>query len=149
MLNLSNPSSQRVVEMSKLLTVLLVLVAGTANAQDIERINPDGMTQPTSYTHVVRWERILFIAGQISTYLEGGERQLTALAEYLQDRQVQPDTGPVRLLDAQCGKGEFFETLFVVDNTEAVIQSVGDSNGGRSFADNHNRYAVGWKKPRR
>ncbi|WP_319521511.1 PAS domain S-box protein [uncultured Desulfosarcina sp.] len=65
------------------------------------------------------------IAGQISTYLEGGERQLTALAEYLQSRQVQPDMAPVRLLDAQCGTGEFFETLFVVDNSETVIQSVG------------------------
>jgi len=65
------------------------------------------------------------IAGQISTYLEGGERQLTALAEYLQDRKDQPDTETVRLLDAQCGNGEFFETLFIIDNTETVIQSVG------------------------
>ncbi|BBO75389.1 hypothetical protein DSCW_28060 [Desulfosarcina widdelii] len=77
------------------------------------------------------------IAGQISTYLEGGERQLTALAEYLQDRQVQPDTGPVRLLDAQCGKGEFFETLFVVDNTEAVIQSVGLPKSRRASREDY------------
>ena len=77
------------------------------------------------------------IAGQISTYLEGGERQLTALAEYLQDRKNQPDTGPVRLLDAQCGNGEFFETLFVVDNTEAVIQSVGLPTSRRASREDY------------
>ena len=57
--------------MNKLLTVLLVFFAACANAQDIERINPSGMTQPTSYTHVVRWDRILFIAGQVSTDGDG------------------------------------------------------------------------------
>ena len=57
--------------MNKLLTLLLVFVAVAASAQEIERINPDGMTQPTSYTHVVRWDRILFIAGQISTDGDG------------------------------------------------------------------------------
>jgi enamine deaminase RidA (YjgF/YER057c/UK114 family) len=57
--------------MNKLLTVLLVIVTATAKAQDIKRINPEGMTQPTSYTHVVRWDRILFIAGQVSTDGDG------------------------------------------------------------------------------
>ena len=50
---------------------LAAFVVTLANAQDIERINPDGMTRPSSYTHVVRWDRILFIAGQVSTDGEG------------------------------------------------------------------------------
>ena len=57
--------------MKRLLTTLWILVAAAANAQDVERINPEGMTQPTSYTHVVRWDRLLFIAGQVSTDGEG------------------------------------------------------------------------------
>jgi enamine deaminase RidA (YjgF/YER057c/UK114 family) len=56
----------------KTLTVcLLALLASIASAQGIERINPDGMTQPTAYTHVVRFDRLLFIAGQVSTDGEG------------------------------------------------------------------------------
>jgi enamine deaminase RidA (YjgF/YER057c/UK114 family) len=50
---------------------LLALLASSASAQDIERINPQGMTQPTAYTHVVRYDRLLFIAGQVSTDGDG------------------------------------------------------------------------------
>lgn len=49
-------------------SLVLSLVAA---AQDIERINPAGMTQPTAYTHVVRHENLLFIAGQVSTDGDG------------------------------------------------------------------------------
>ena len=54
-------------------TVLLLALLITANgaAQEIQRINPEGMTQPTSYTHVVRFDRLLFIAGQVSTDSDG------------------------------------------------------------------------------
>ncbi|WP_419660336.1 two component system sensor histidine kinase [Desulfosarcina variabilis str. Montpellier] len=65
------------------------------------------------------------IAGQISAYLEGGQRQLTALAGYLPRHMVATDTQTVRLLDAQCGNGEFFETLFIADRTDAAIQTIG------------------------
>ena len=65
------------------------------------------------------------VAGQIDTYLKGGERHLTALAEYLRDRQDRSGTDAVRLLDAHCGNGEFFETLFIVDHAGTVIQAVG------------------------
>jgi len=40
-------------------------------AQDIQRINPEGMTQPTAYSHVVRFGDFLFLAGQVSTDAEG------------------------------------------------------------------------------
>ena len=49
-------------------SLVLSLVAA---AQDIERINPAGMTQPTAYTHVVRHENLLFSAGQVSTDGDG------------------------------------------------------------------------------
>ena len=45
--------------------------SGLAHAQVIERINPEGMTQPTAYTHVVRYGELLFLAGQVSTDGDG------------------------------------------------------------------------------
>ena len=47
------------------------LFAGAVGAQEIQRINPEGMTQPTSYSHVVRHGNLLFLAGQVSTDTEG------------------------------------------------------------------------------
>ena len=51
----------------RILTALLVLcVSSTASAQSIERINPAGMTQPSTYSHLVKTGELMFIAGQIS-----------------------------------------------------------------------------------
>ena len=55
----------------KTFAIILLTCVGSAAAQEIERINPDGMTQPTAYTHVVRHENLLFIAGQVSTDGDG------------------------------------------------------------------------------
>lgn len=41
-------------------------LAGFAPSQ-LRRSNPAGMTQPTTYSHVVRAGNILFIAGQVAT----------------------------------------------------------------------------------
>ena len=49
-------------------SLLTLSVAGSA--QEIQRINPQGMTQPTSYSHVVRVDNQLFIAGQVA--VDGG-----------------------------------------------------------------------------
>ena len=72
------------------------------------------------------------IAGQVSAYLNGGERQLTALAEYL--REVHPDSVQDQggLLDAQCGRGELFEALFIVGDQDSDIQTVGLAQARRS-----------------
>ena len=55
--------------------ILLLLIsftfAVTTSAQEIQRINPQGMTQPTAYTHVVRHGNLLFLAGQVSTDGDG------------------------------------------------------------------------------
>ena len=57
--------------MKKLTLVAILLTASSVGAQDIQRINPEGMTQPTAYTHVVRHGNLLFIAGQVSLDGEG------------------------------------------------------------------------------
>ncbi len=52
-----------------------------ANAQEIQRINPEGLTQPTAYTHVVRHDNLLFLSGQVSADAEGnviGEGDMSA-----------------------------------------------------------------------
>lgn len=71
------------------------------------------------------------IADQLSARLAGGERQLTALADYLQKRHFSPDAALTDLLDAQCGNGEFFEALFIIDNTTFVVQAVGMAGAPR------------------
>jgi 2-iminobutanoate/2-iminopropanoate deaminase len=52
--------------------VLIVLILNaTTNAQDIQRVNPEGMTQPTAYTHLVKFDKLLFIAGQVALDVDG------------------------------------------------------------------------------
>lgn len=72
------------------------------------------------------------IAGQISAHLKGGERQLIALAEYLQIRNLDSNKDLFRLLDAGCGKGEFFEALFITDSERIAIETVGLAQSRRS-----------------
>ena len=48
----------------------LLIATGTA-AQDIERSNPEGMTQPTAYSHLVMYDKLMFIAGQVALDGEG------------------------------------------------------------------------------
>ena len=66
----------------RLFTISLVLLLScNATAQEIERINPEGMTQPTSYSHLVKFDRLMFIAGQVAVDGEGnviGEGDMTA-----------------------------------------------------------------------
>ncbi len=65
------------------------------------------------------------IAGQLCGRMAEGERQLSALVEYLDKRPFTPDPDLTDLLDAHCGDGEFFEALFVVDHTQFLIQVAG------------------------
>ncbi len=55
------------------LTVTLVacLLAAAPEAQQLERINPDGLSTPTTYTHVVRAGNLMFIAGQVGATADG------------------------------------------------------------------------------
>jgi 2-iminobutanoate/2-iminopropanoate deaminase len=49
---------------------VMIVVSAAVPAQEIERINPAGMTQPTAYSHLVKYGELLFIAGQVAT--DGG-----------------------------------------------------------------------------
>ncbi len=67
--------------MKTTLVSLTFFITVTAGAQEIQRINPQGMTQPTAYTHVVRHDNLLFLSGQVSADAEGnviGEGDMSA-----------------------------------------------------------------------
>jgi len=67
--------------MKFLSTVIAFLFAADVGAQSIERINPEGMTQPTAYSHLVKVDNLLFIAGQVALDGDGnivGERDMSA-----------------------------------------------------------------------
>lgn len=84
-------------------------------------------------THVKHQAVARAIAGQVSSYMEGGQRQLRDLADYLQTMEMTMDASATPLLDAQCGQGEFFETLFVADHQHFTIKTVGLSRPRRSL----------------
>lgn len=53
------------------MTLTAALAAGAAWAQEPVRRNPEGLTQPSTYSHVVRVGELLFIAGQVALDAEG------------------------------------------------------------------------------
>lgn len=57
--------------MKATLFCLTLLLSTSVDAQDIQRLNPGGMTQPTAYTHLVKFDKFLFIAGQVALDAEG------------------------------------------------------------------------------
>jgi reactive intermediate/imine deaminase len=65
----------------KILSIFVLLIAVSANAQEIERTNPAGMTQPTAYSHLVKYDKLMFIAGQVALDGDGnviGEGDMAA-----------------------------------------------------------------------
>ena len=67
--------------MKRFIVSFAVLFAASAGAQQIERKNPEGMTQPTSYHHLVKAGNLMFIAGQVALDGEGnvvGEGDMVA-----------------------------------------------------------------------
>ena len=53
------------------LTFLTGVLTATLAAQQLQRINPDGLSKPATYTHVVRAGTLLFIAGQVGAKADG------------------------------------------------------------------------------
>ena len=61
--------------------LIAALIMNVAHGQNIERINPAGMTQPSTYSHLVKTGNLLFIAGQVSLDADGeivGRGDMTA-----------------------------------------------------------------------
>ncbi len=50
---------------------LALLLAGSAAAQQLQKINPEGLGTPQTYTHVVKAGKLLFIAGQVGATADG------------------------------------------------------------------------------
>ena len=57
--------------MRKAVLAVFTILTMQLNAQEIERYNPEGMTQPTAYSHVVRYGEFLFLAGQVALDSDG------------------------------------------------------------------------------
>jgi len=51
--------------------VVAVVALAALAAPQLRRSNPEGMTKPSAYSHVVRAGNILFIAGQVSSDASG------------------------------------------------------------------------------
>lgn len=53
------------------IALTILLLTSGAFGQAIERINPEGMTRPSAYSHLVKTGNLLFIAGQVALDAEG------------------------------------------------------------------------------
>jgi len=72
------------------------------------------------------------VAGQISAHLMGGERQLSALADYLKQQDDFQPSRLVSLLDSQCGEGNLFEAIYITVPQGNGITAIGLSHSCRS-----------------
>jgi enamine deaminase RidA (YjgF/YER057c/UK114 family) len=69
----------------------LTLIAAAADAQGLQRINPPGLSTPTTYSHIVRDGKTLYIAGQVGADAEGkvvGPAMTQQLEQVLKNLQI-------------------------------------------------------------
>ena len=67
------------------------LLGTSATAQKIERINPPGLSTPTTYSHIVKVGDILYIAGQVGADAQGkvvGTGMVEQLEQVLKNLQI-------------------------------------------------------------
>lgn len=57
--------------MKKLLILLIGLMAGAAQAQRLERANPEGLPKNPNYSQVVKAGKLVFVAGQVGVQADG------------------------------------------------------------------------------
>jgi len=60
------------------------------------------------------------ISGRVTTYLQGAERELLALADYIAARGAQSEAYWCSLLDSHVGRGEVFEAIYIGDPSGRV-----------------------------
>jgi len=71
--------------------LLAIVFASPAFAQKLERINPDGLSTPQTYTHIVKAGNLLFISGQVGAKADGtmaGTGMVEQLEQVLQNLQT-------------------------------------------------------------
>jgi enamine deaminase RidA (YjgF/YER057c/UK114 family) len=72
-------------------TIVLLMGAAMADAQTIQRINPPGLSKPTTYSHIVRVGNTLYIAGQVGATEDGkvvGPGMVQQLEQVLKNLQT-------------------------------------------------------------
>lgn len=76
----------------RVVVLLAVLfMAAPAMAQRIERINPPGLSTPTTYSHIVKADGIVYIAGQVGADAQGkvvGSGMVEQLEQVLKNLQI-------------------------------------------------------------
>jgi reactive intermediate/imine deaminase len=63
-----NPSGIRAFALA---AALVCLAAASVDGQALQRINPPGLSTPTTYSHIVRVGNTLYIAGQVGADAQG------------------------------------------------------------------------------
>ena len=69
----------------------VISIASAAAAQTLERINPAGLATPTTYSHIVKAGKTLYIAGQVGAKPDGaiaGESMAAQLEQVLANLQT-------------------------------------------------------------
>jgi len=77
--------------MRLVLVMAIALFAQPASAQRIERINPPGLSTPTTYSHIVKVGEIVYIAGQVGADAQGkvvGPGMVEQLEQVLKNLQI-------------------------------------------------------------
>ncbi len=60
------------------------------------------------------------ISGRITTYLQGAEHELLALADYIVSRGTQPQSYWSNLLDTHVGEGDIYEAMYIATSSGSV-----------------------------
>jgi enamine deaminase RidA (YjgF/YER057c/UK114 family) len=79
--------------MTRLLLVaaLALMLSASAGAQALQRVNPPGLSTPTTYSHIVRAGKTLYIAGQVGADATGkvaGSGMVEQLEQVLKNLQT-------------------------------------------------------------
>jgi enamine deaminase RidA (YjgF/YER057c/UK114 family) len=76
---------------SGFLGAVLLMAADPAMSQPLQRINPPGLSTPTTYSHIVRAGNTLYIAGQVGADAQGkvvGPGMTEQLEQVLKNLQI-------------------------------------------------------------
>lgn len=77
--------------MRVLILTAILFTTQAASAQKIERINPPGLSTPTTYSHIVKAGGILYIAGQVGADAQGkvvGPGMVEQVEQVLKNLQI-------------------------------------------------------------
>ena len=81
----------RTVRTVRAVLIALGVCSITLSAQGLQRINPPGLSTPTTYSHIVRDGKTLYIAGQVGTDAQGkiaGTGMVEQLEQVLKNLQT-------------------------------------------------------------